>query len=210
MRHTPFLWPGLLLGALSIAAPASARPAFLSSIPNAHHQECATCHISTSQDTPAWNAFGLDVLGSLVDGAPNWPAIAALDSDCDGQTNGEELGDPCGAFRTGDPTAPRLDGLGAPGDSSVLATTPDLPACTPHLKAPACTSAPAGGLTIGAAIPPAPSRPTQAPQENPGATVPASGNGGCTDSAQPPGPLPLVLAVLALAFRRARAAQAGP
>ena len=41
------------------------------------------------------NAFGRDVRRLRLQGEATWPALCALDSDKDGLTNGEELGDPC-------------------------------------------------------------------------------------------------------------------
>ena len=45
--------------------------------------------------------FGQDIIRHGW-GAGDWPALCSLDSDRDGVTNGQELGDPCCAWRGGD------------------------------------------------------------------------------------------------------------
>ncbi|MGB0590436.1 MAG: hypothetical protein ACPGU1_12240, partial [Myxococcota bacterium] len=78
-------------GALLLTTSAWASPAFLSEIPNGMTNSCMTCHTSTSP--AAWNSFGDDVKATLVSGLPDWAAVCDLDSDGDGATNGQELGD---------------------------------------------------------------------------------------------------------------------
>lgn len=59
---------------------------------------CDYCHIFPGGPrTP----FGLDV-DRTYNGSVNWPALFDLDSDGDGYTNGEELGDPYGLWTRGD------------------------------------------------------------------------------------------------------------
>ena len=60
------------------------------------------------------NSFGYDVSLRLVGGNADWPSLCALDSDEDGFTNAEELGDPDCTWREGDP-APNVSPT-APGD----------------------------------------------------------------------------------------------
>jgi hypothetical protein len=78
---------------------------------------CNTCH-TTGGGTPR-NPFGLAV-EELV--TPNgeevfWGAeLAALDSDGDGFTNGEELGDPDGTWQEGDAAPGTPDEITHPGD----------------------------------------------------------------------------------------------
>ena len=78
-------------------------------VPNAP-DGCNTCH-TTGGGTPR-NPFGLDVEARVTPNGQEvfWgPELAALDSDGDGFTNGEELGDPDGTWQEGD---------AAPGDAA--------------------------------------------------------------------------------------------
>lgn len=67
-------------------------------LPNGSRFNCSNCHVS-SGGGGARNPFGADVL-DIVGGSSSikfWsPELAALDSDGDGFTNGQELGDPDG------------------------------------------------------------------------------------------------------------------
>lgn len=87
-----FIRPILITCALTVSATAFARPARVAQLPTAP-ANCGTCHVSVGGGGPR-NDFGVDVNATLVGGAVDWPAIFALDSDDDGFTNGEELGDP--------------------------------------------------------------------------------------------------------------------
>ncbi len=70
-----------------------ARSSYVNRIPNGSKNRCANCHIRSSGGGPR-NAFGLDVATALRQGPNFWSSIlASLDSDGDGFTNGEELGD---------------------------------------------------------------------------------------------------------------------
>lgn len=68
---------------------------------------CGTCHLSRSSGGPR-NVFGQLVFDMYMTpqsalGDVEWgPALARLDSDGDGYTNGEELGDPDGLWSIGD------------------------------------------------------------------------------------------------------------
>lgn len=73
---------------------AQAKPSYPGLIPNG---TCNTCH--TAGGGSPRNAFGLDVAAN----GPNWSQLYDLDSDGDGFTNGEELGDPMGTWMSGDP-----------------------------------------------------------------------------------------------------------
>jgi hypothetical protein len=82
-------------------------------IPNGSENGCANCHNNPGGGGPR-NAFGIDVLNQFLDNSGNveWgPALANLDSDGDGFSNGEELQDPNGTWRTGQP---------APGDPALV------------------------------------------------------------------------------------------
>lgn len=86
-------------------------------LPNGNVNRCLNCHVSTSGGD-ARNAFGLFIESLEVGCDDFWsPDIARLDSDGDGRTNGEELGDPEGTWKRGD--AP-------PGDPSQV-TLPGVP-----------------------------------------------------------------------------------
>ncbi|MEC7200244.1 MAG: hypothetical protein VXW84_06375, partial [Verrucomicrobiota bacterium] len=70
-----------------------ARSTYVNRIPNGSKNRCANCHIRSSGGGPR-NAFGLDVATALRQGPNFWSSmLASLDSDGDGFTNGEELGD---------------------------------------------------------------------------------------------------------------------
>ena len=82
-----------LVGLLSVAA-ADARPWRVEQLPNGSKFSCSNCHHSPYGGPR--NAFGLAVEKEVTRGsrAPFWSiALAAKDSDGDGASNGEELGD---------------------------------------------------------------------------------------------------------------------
>lgn len=100
---------------------------------------CSTCHFSPFGGG-ARNAFGEAVLplvnfgGGFVE---FWsPTLAAQDSDNDGFTNGQELGD-----ADGDGVQERTTGLSNPGDASSQPVLPN--------SAPSFTSSPVASATIG-------------------------------------------------------------
>ncbi len=100
----------LAYGAL-VAGTASATPDMVGEVPGGTVLECATCH-STEPDL---NPFGQDFLETGM----TWSLqLAQEDSDGDGATNGEELGDPEGQWSYGAaaPGAP----LSYPGDPGSL------------------------------------------------------------------------------------------
>jgi len=105
-----------------------ARSHRVAQVPNGGDFSCNLCH--TSGGGSSRNPFGQTVESSyLVDGNVDWgPALAAVDSDGDGFTNGEELGDP-----DGDGSA--TPGVTAyhPGDASShppVGSAPDTPVMT--------------------------------------------------------------------------------
>jgi hypothetical protein len=104
---------------LGVAGAAEARSFRVDEIPNGRARSCQTCHETSGGVT--FNPFGSDVRGHLGgegqvgDMHVEWgPELAARDSDGDGATNGEELGDPDGAWRVGD--ASPGGNITAPGD----------------------------------------------------------------------------------------------
>ena len=107
----------LAVALLSIASIAEARPFRARQIPSL--QVCGTCHIDPSGGG-ARNAFGRDVEATLStpvgSAGVDWPAVCVLDSDQDGATNGEELGDPnCTWVPADGPQTPTGDPALAPG-----------------------------------------------------------------------------------------------
>lgn len=97
-----------------------ARPHRPAQVPNGTVNNCQTCHMSVFGGD-ARNAFGLTVQADFLtavnfSGNVVWgPELAAIDSDGDGFTNGEELGDPDGTWVIGDPN-PEVDEVFAPGN----------------------------------------------------------------------------------------------
>ena len=91
--------------------PAAALTQYPQELPNGQTFRCLTCHIRTG-GAEGWNAFGQEILkmgGANPDANPGnrnlgydlalgspedyWPDLRDLDSDDDGHTNAEELGD---------------------------------------------------------------------------------------------------------------------
>ena len=97
--------------------PADARSFRVSQVPNGNVNSCGTCHVSPSSGG-ARNAFGQAIENGFLttsgrQGQVTWNAqIAGMDSDGDGVSNGQELGDP--------------DGDGTP-DASIMVTAPGNP-----------------------------------------------------------------------------------
>ena len=98
-RWTPFVASAILTQVPSLAQARSFRT---DQVPNGPVNGCLTCHV-----TPGGlrNHFGLTIEESFLDGPGGnvvWgAALAALDSDNDGRSNGAELLDPSGAWRSG-------------------------------------------------------------------------------------------------------------
>ena len=117
-------WVLTILAVVAVGAPIDSwgrvfRPALLPVAP----LDCNTCH--TNGGGSSRNAFGLDVEARV---SPNgqeafWgPELAALDSDRDGVTNGQELGDP-----DGDGVRDFSIQVTAPGDATAFIQPPPLP-----------------------------------------------------------------------------------
>jgi hypothetical protein len=128
MKTNRALWMVGLAGGL-LQPMVYALPSFVSKVPNGNVNSCATCHTSA----PSLNPFGADFLSA---GTVWTAALAALDSDHDGFTNGQELGDPKGTG-TAIPGAP----VSSPGDAAV----------TPKLLPPLISlTGPTNGATFAA------------------------------------------------------------
>lgn len=117
--------------------PAGARTFRVEQAPNGSVYGCTTCHTQALHGGPR-NAFGQDVEATLLpppgsdgewqpsQGQVDWAAVCSSDSDDDGKTNGEELGDPCCVWTLGaDPL--RVVEISRPGSGT--STTPCLSGC---------------------------------------------------------------------------------
>ncbi len=97
-------------------------------IPNGTKNACANCHINPAGGGPR-TAFGTEIELNYLStpgatGQVQWSeALAALDSDGDGFSNGEELQDPQGTWRIGQPAPGDLALVTNPGDASDFPTT---------------------------------------------------------------------------------------
>jgi hypothetical protein len=113
------------LAANLVTTDAEARFFRMAKVPNAV-ADCNTCH--TNGGGTARNPFGLDVQALVTPNGEEvfWGAeLAALDSDGDGFTNGEELGDPEGLWQEGDPSPGDLADLGDPGNPDIVPNLPE-------------------------------------------------------------------------------------
>jgi len=140
----------VLVAAVAALAPGRARafPASSRDVPcDPTGETCVLCHDNADGGTGCGAPPCLDPFGSALQGS-TWAEIAGLDSDGDGVTNGEELGDPEGAViggmgechcatDPGDPaSAPPLD-----GDGDGVACGPDCDDGDPAMGACGCTVA---------------------------------------------------------------------
>jgi hypothetical protein len=85
----------------------SAYPHYRSSLPNGNAFP-AIGHVHAQQPDNNLNQFGLDFRDNL-----DWKQLCVKDSDGDGETNGQELGDPCCLWPK---TPARLQQLSNPAD----------------------------------------------------------------------------------------------
>ncbi|RLN53824.1 hypothetical protein BBJ28_00025785, partial [Nothophytophthora sp. Chile5] len=80
-----------VVGAALLASPAEAMPSFVSRVPNGANVPGAPA-IGHTSDWTVRNAFGQ----AFDAEEKQWTKdLCEADSDADGQTNGQELGDPC-------------------------------------------------------------------------------------------------------------------
>jgi len=138
----PFLARLGAFAALFIAAgPAMASTGFQNALPNGAVKSCDNCHTIA----PTRNSFGDEI--NAIKGQPQsqwWPAVRAKDTDGDGQTNGEEMGDPCGTWAVGQ-TPPRTTDISNPGNAQDTSADPKTPTC------PGSTTSSGAGGAGGAA-----------------------------------------------------------
>lgn len=212
---------GALLGVLTLvsAAPALARPFRVSDIPNGSKNTCLNCHIDLKAS--AQNDFGGDAQSKLVGPSPvsskhvDWTPLCPIDSDHDGWTNGQELGDPDCTWKAGDmnPSAAVFN----PGDpdshpppvcnNGKLDADEDCEGSMMSETDCATLDAGVGSLSCGSdcrfdySACSAPPDGTQDPGGDPGESGGCSASGGSNDGAA------ALLLVVGLAFVRRRAYQ---
>lgn len=104
-------------GLLGASAPSRALSTYVQAVPFGSTLQCAGCHLSAGGGE-GWNPFGQSILvaggarpevntvdqndGFELDATAFWTSVCATDSDGDGATNGEELGDPGCVWSVGD------------------------------------------------------------------------------------------------------------
>lgn len=113
LRFSPITLTLLVLFCL-LGDNAQARPSRVGLIPNGDQNRCANCHINPGGGGPR-DPFGLDVQPLVSGGQQDFwdEVLAEEDSDDDGFTNGEELGDP-----DGDGVPNRTVNITLPGDAN--------------------------------------------------------------------------------------------
>jgi len=106
-----------VMAMLFSSSSAHARSCRVNLTPNGSKFQCQTCH--TGSNGGPRNAFGSDVQAIVRTSTCQtifWsPTLAAKDSDGDGRTNGEELGDPEGTWESGDPRPGDVNLVTQPG-----------------------------------------------------------------------------------------------
>lgn len=115
-RKYTFLISFFVTAAFAVIVAQAFRP---NEIPNGTINQCSNCHINPNGGGPR-NAFGQEIENGFLTapgaaGHVQWgQALASLDSDGDGFTNGEELQDPNGVWTSGSIGDPSL--VTNPGD----------------------------------------------------------------------------------------------
>jgi MYXO-CTERM domain-containing protein len=129
MRKSSTLILATTLSTLLTAGAAHAHSEYVQYIPNSGALNCMYCHVPG--DTTQLDPMGEDTLPHV--GKPPeqwWPLLRGLDSDGDGQTNGQELGDPCEEWLIGLEPGRTTD-ISNPSDPASQSPTPDVPSCDP-------------------------------------------------------------------------------
>ncbi len=116
MKNLTLLLTAVLIASL-VVYQAGSRDFRVAQIPNGSTNACANCHVSPAGGGTR-NNFGQTIENAfLVNGNVMWDAsLAQLDSDNDGFSNGTELQDPTGAWRTGQPNPGITANVSNPGD----------------------------------------------------------------------------------------------
>lgn len=110
-------------------------------VPNGDRIGCALCH-RDPQGGGRRNLFGEQVEARfLIDGNVDWgPGLAAEDADGDGASNGEELGDPLGRWRPGDPAPTQIGLPSLPYDADSRPPTTSAIRATPWARVKAASA----------------------------------------------------------------------
>lgn len=104
-------------------------------VPNGNKFDCNTCH--TNGGGTARNPFGLTIQNQFLtsvgpNGNVEWgPQLAAIDSDGDGFSNGEELGDPNGTWQQGQPNPGNSADITHPGNANDFPTSVEVVSTNP-------------------------------------------------------------------------------
>ena len=131
-NHTPSFLPTFGLAGLLAAGTAFASPDYVALIPNGTVISCFTCHENAdpSADGTTRNVFGLAWRNNTP--IRTWNSLlASQDSDADGFTNGQELGNPSGSWVTGNANPP-----GAAYNPGDAASSPPAAAPRPTIQSP--------------------------------------------------------------------------
>jgi hypothetical protein len=110
-----------LVAALAAATAADARPNYPGYLPNGSAIDgrgCVNCH-NNANGGGSRNSFG----SAISNAGLNWSSVCHLDSDGDGQTNGQEMGDPDCVWSGSGPGA-RTTALSNPGKASSTSSNP--------------------------------------------------------------------------------------
>jgi MYXO-CTERM domain-containing protein len=124
MRYAILVLSALALP-LSVASVAEAHGTYQQAVPNGLVNGCTTCHLPGLDHLR--NLFGATIEPLALADEPMaewWPAVRELDADLDGQTNAQELGDPCLTWIQG-MSADRTTNISNPGDEMDLSSDPD-------------------------------------------------------------------------------------